>query len=91
MSFGKFKKLKDAFNKARKWIRRALPVAREVIKQSTPIVQEITKDKPRFNKVNDLLSVADDGLNAVDDIVNKNDSNSMIDWIHHELRPKLKK
>ena len=90
-SFGIFKKLKDKLKQIKPWIRKALPVAREVIKQAAPVVQEITKDKPRFNKVNDLLSITDDGLEAADDIVNKNDSSSMIDWTKQNLVPRLKK
>ena len=90
MGFGRFKKLKDAFIKARKFLSRALPKISEGIKTVKPIVQELSNQQPRFRKVNDLLSSVDDGLDVADDVINHNNTDRMIDWVHKELKPRLK-
>ena len=61
-SFGLFKKLKDKMKQIKPWIRKVILIARN-LNQVKSLVQKITKDKPRFKKVNDLLSITDDGLN----------------------------
>ena len=90
MGFGIFKKMKDAFKKTKYWLQKVLPGVRDKIKEFKPIIPEFIPEKRR-DKVIDLLNIVDDGAEAVDELINKKNPNKSIDWIKHEIQPRLKK
>ena len=90
MGFGLYKKLKEQVKKIKPWIKKALPAARKVIDTATPIITDIFKNKPKYSKVNDLLSITSDGLEAADEAINYNNYDKTIDWTKKNLAPKLK-
>lgn len=90
MGFGIFKKLKDAFKKAKSWIKDNLPKARKVFEQIKPIVPELTPPKYK-NKVKEVLDVVDTGAEAADEFINHNNPKKAIDWAKYEIQPRLKR
>ena len=88
MGFGVFKKLKEQFKKIKPFIRKVITAVKPVVQAAKPIVQQVLPQK--YNKVNDLLSITDEGLDAVDAVVNQNNYDKAIDWTKKNLAPKLK-
>ena len=68
------------------------------IKKATPVVKNLLDETPDFNgknKVREVLDVANDGANLVDNIIAKKRTNSkitptLIDWTKQSLVPRLK-
>ena len=89
MGFGIFKKIKDAFKKAKNWLQRALPTARKVIEQAKPLIPALIPENKR-KKVEDVINIIDSGTEAADDYLNRNDSKKAINWINYEIKPRLK-
>ena len=106
MGFGVFKKLKDRMKTIKPWIAKVIPKVTEVIKKATPVVKNLldetqssslwqTPDFNGKNKVREVLDVANNGANLVDNIISKRKANSkitptLIDWTKQNLVPKLK-
>lgn len=100
-SFGIFKKLKEAFKKAKGWLSKALPQARIALEQARPLVQTIINDatpqlpqrwQPTMKKVSQLYDVTQKGIEAADDAINHNhdDVSAVKDWTNANLTPRLK-
>ena len=91
MGFGLFKKLKEAYKKGKLWLTKAIPKAREIINNVMPILKEAPKITTN-PKVKNFFETVDDGLELTDDIINKKKSiNDGINWINHNIAPRIKK
>lgn len=86
MGFGIFKKLKDKLKKVKSWLSHALPKAKTIMNQSAPIVKDLFKNE-QFNRAFDI---ANDGIIAADEAINKRNYKPGIDWVNKELKPRLK-
>ena len=86
MGFGVFKKLKDKIKKIKSWLKDSLPKARTIMNQSAPIVKDILQDT-NFNKAFDI---ANDGIVAADEAINKKNYSNITDWTKTNIIPKLK-
>ena len=80
-SFGIFKKLKDKIKKVKGWLSNALPKARAIMNQSTPIVKDIFKNE----KVNQAFDIANNGIIAADEVVNKHNYEPVKDWTKQNI------
>ena len=73
--FGIYKKLKEGFKKLKPWLKKTLPKAREVIKTVKPIMTDILNEVPneklqkKFNKVNNILNITNDGIEAAEEAI----------------------
>ena len=94
MGFGVFKKLKDKIKKGAAWLNTALkkvqPIAKQILNE-TPKVIKNEKVKNIFSAANDIYDITSDGINAVDEAVNKNNYSDVIDWTKANIAPRLKK
>ena len=94
MGFGLFKKLKDGFKKGVAWLNKALkkvkPMAKQIINEAPKVIKN-DKIKNYFEKANDIYDVSSDGINAVDEAVNKGNYNEIKDWTKANITPRLKK
>ena len=94
MGFGLFKKLKDGFKKGISWISKTLKKIKPITKQilnEVPKVIPNEKIKNYFDTANEIYDVASDGINALDETVNKGNYKAGIDWTKKNLTPMLKK
>ena len=96
--FGFFKKLKEAYKKFQPWIHKIIPKVQETINTVKPIIQEvpkITKNekvKNFFETTNGAIDLANEGLKLADDvIIKKKTVDDGINWINHNLTPRIKK
>ena len=98
MGFGLFKKVKDRLKQFKPWLQKVIPQVTEVIKKATPVVKNLLDVTPEFNnknKVRELLDVANDGANLMDNVISNRKANSkisstLIDWTKQNLAPRLK-
>ena len=93
MGFGLFKKLKDGFRKARKWLRNSfVKPAIEVIKKTKPILEKVDLKpiNPSLEEMKDkVLELSDDVINVDNKLKNK-DYSGVIEYAGRKFIPRLK-
>ena len=103
MTFGLYKKLKDGFHKARKFINyNIIKPAIESIKKVKPILEKVDLNKLQpilpsnidFDKINKYkqkaIEFSDDIIN-LDDKLQQNDYEGAITYAGHKFIPRLKR
>lgn len=101
MTFGFFKKLKDGFNKMRKFINyKVLKPAIELMKKAKPILEKVDLnqlspyiDSSKLDKINNVknqfLEISDDIIN-IDEKIKKKDYQGAIEYGGRKFIPRLK-
>ena len=91
MGFGLFKKLKDGFRKATKWLRNSvIKPAIEVIKKTKPILEKIEFNNDELDKMkNKALEFSDDVIN-LDNRLKNNDYSGVVEYAGRKFIPRLK-
>ena len=99
MGFGIFKKLKDGFKKAAKWMKyKVINPAIDVIKKTKPILEKVDLKPlkpyiPNYDKVNEIknkaLEFSDDVIN-LDNRLKNNDINGAVEYAGRKFIPRLK-
>ena len=85
-SFGIFKKLKDTFKKVKGWLKDSLPKARAIMNQAAPVIKDILQEP----KLNQAIDIANDGIIAADEAINKKNYNDGVNWINKNIKPRLR-
>ena len=86
MGFGLFKKLKDFAKKGINWLKGALPKAKKIMDAAAPVVKEISNEK-----VKNYFEMANSGIDAINNAVNKHNYDDVKNWVNYEIKPRLKK
>ena len=86
MGFGIFKKLKDTLKKVKGWLKDSLPKARAIMNQAAPVIKDILQE-PKFNNA---IDIANDGIIAADEAINKKNYNDGVNWINKNIKPRLR-
>ena len=86
MAFGIFKKLKDSLKKVKGWLKDSLPKARAIMNQAAPVIKDILQE-PKFNNA---IDIANDGIIAADEAINKKNYNDGVNWINKNIKPRLR-
>lgn len=93
MGFGLFKKLKDGFKKATKWLKeKVINPTIDIMKKTKPILEKIDLKpiNPRLDEIKDkALEFSDDVINVDDRLKNK-DYNGVIEYAGRKFIPRLK-
>ena len=93
MGFGIFKKIKDAFKKAKTWVQKVVPKARDAVNKVTPFVKNVLDVMPQNDKISkakDILNLTNQGLGVADDAINKGNYKDAIDWTKANIVPRIK-
>ena len=98
--FGRFKKIKDCFKKTKNFLANAMPKLKRFMNNAAPVVKSvldesqkyITNDKTKnsLKKVNNYFDIANDGIDAFDDALNRKSYNKIKDWTKTNIKPRLK-
>jgi len=88
MGFGLFKKLKDGFRKATKWIKPAI----EVIKKTKPILEKVDLKpiNPSLEEMKDKVLEFSDAVINVDNKLKNKDYSGVIEYAGRKFIPRLK-
>lgn len=93
MGFGLFKKLKDGFKKGVSWLNQTLkkvkPLAKQILQEAPKIISN-ERVRNVFEKANDIYDVSSDGIDAIDEAVNKKNYSKAVDWTKANITPRLK-
>ena len=85
MGFGLFKKIKDFTKKGINWLKKITPKAKKFMDTVTPAIKQLPNEK-----VKNYFDLANSGINAIDNAINKQKYDDVKNWINYEIRPKLK-
>ena len=100
MGWGIFKKIKDGFNKAKKWLKGNAPKINRYIKSAKPIVKNIFNEignntdneklKLGLGKASQYFDVASDGFDKFDQSLQSGNYDDITNWTTANIAPILK-
>ena len=90
--FGRFKKIKDALKKAKNFLANSLPKLKRFMTQAKPYVYKAIDESgnPKLKKVNNYFDIADEGIGALDEAINRKNYSKIKDWTKTNIAPRLK-